>query len=409
MSQKVSFILGAGVSIPAKMPSVSDITDKVLSGTGIMRSTDENYYFGRPQYAHVGIADEYIPRVVTFLKRLSVEIQRYYISTPERVVNYEDLFYLAAQIHDSELREYDNPIVEAFVDKILPDITPLLVGQELEIRKQWQLHELAREATRYIHCIVWHSLTKEPGDLHYLRLVREACQEATISSLDLFTLNHDTVIEQYLDRCGVRYTDGFGQPIKAVRYWSPEMFEDPSYNVRLFKLHGSVNWFRFEPHAASWKNEPVGIALDGDFWHTEKPDGQSQLPVDGRPKLLAGTFNKMLEYTSGIYFDLYCQMYRALHDTELLIFCGYGFGDKGINTRLVEWAHASEKNVMVVIHPEPESLKARARGSISKNWDRWVQSNRLVLVEKTIEDTSWKDIRRQDAKCMIQSNFERKP
>ncbi len=392
MSQKVSFLLGSGVSIPAKMPSVSYITDKVLSGPGVMRHTNENYYFGPSLYAHVGFPDEYIYRVVTFLQRLSIEIKEYYTSSPERVVNYEDLFYVAAQIHDSEVGEYDNPIVQAFVDKILPDITPLLAAQECEIRKQWQLHELAQEATNYIRDIVWHLLTNEPGDLHYLRLVREACQQATILSLELFSLNHDTVIEQCLDGCGVRYTDGFGQPINAVRYWSPEMFEDPSYNVRLFKLHGSVNWFLFEPHATSWKNEPVGIALNGDIWHTNNPDGQLQLPVDGRPVLLAGTFNKMLQYTKGIYANLFYRMYRALFDTELLIVCGYGFGDKGINTRIVEWAYSSEQNVMVVIHAEPDSLKARARGSISKNWDKWLQSNRLVLIQKWIEDTCWTDI-----------------
>jgi hypothetical protein len=108
--------------------------------------------------------------------------------------------------------------------------------------------------------------------------------------------------------------------------------------------------------------------------------------------LLAGTFNKMLQYTAGIYADLGFQMYSALRETEVLILCGYGFADKGINTRLVEWLYSSQKNMMVVIHPYPHSLKMRARGAISKNWDNWLQSDRLVLVQKWIEETSWKDI-----------------
>lgn len=392
MSQNLSFLFGSGVSIPAKMPCVKQITERVLSGTGVRRHTAGNFEFGQPLYVHAGLPDEYVPRVVTFLRRLSVEIEQYYSSDHDRWVNYEDLYYVAAQIHDSEVGEYDNPIVQAFVDKIMPDIKQLLVGQENEIRKKWELHEIAGEATHYIHDIVWHFLSTEPADLDYLHCVQDACNDIKSASVNLFTLNHDTVIERYLNICGIKYTDGFGQPINDVRYWSPEVFEDSSHNVRLFKLHGSVNWFLFEPHATSWRNHPVGIAVNGDFWHTKNPDGQLQRPIDGRPMLLAGTFNKMLQYTSGIYADLYFQLHRALRETEILIVCGYSFGDKGINTRLVEWASSSKQNVLVVIHAEPESLKMRARGAIIKSWDNWVKSNRLVLVQKWIQDTSWKDI-----------------
>jgi hypothetical protein len=174
MSQKLSFLLGSGVSLPAGMPSVSQITEKVMSGTGVMRHTDANYYFDQPLYAYAGFPDEYIPRVVAFLRRLSVEVKQYYSSDHERVVNYEELFYAATQIHDSEVGEHDNPIVQAFVDKIMPDIKPLLVGQDNEIRREWKLHEIAEEASHYIRDIVWHLLTEEPAELDYLRCVRDA-------------------------------------------------------------------------------------------------------------------------------------------------------------------------------------------------------------------------------------------
>ncbi len=39
MPKRVSFLLGSGVSIPARMPSVNDITKRVLSGMGVMRHT----------------------------------------------------------------------------------------------------------------------------------------------------------------------------------------------------------------------------------------------------------------------------------------------------------------------------------------------------------------------------------
>jgi len=90
MSQKVSFLLGSGVSIPAKMPSVKEITERVLSGAGVRRHTAGNYDFGQPLYAHTGFPDEYVLRVVAFLKRPSVEIEQYYSSAHDRPASEPD-------------------------------------------------------------------------------------------------------------------------------------------------------------------------------------------------------------------------------------------------------------------------------------------------------------------------------
>jgi len=261
-----------------------------------MRHTDGNYYFGSPLYAHAGFPDEYIPRVVAFLKRLSVEIEQYYSFDRDRAITYEDLFYVAAQIHDSEMGEYDNPIAQAFIDKIMPDIKPLFVRHKNETRKQWKLHEIANEATHYIHDIVWHSLATEPANLDYLHCVKEVCQNIKLKSVDLFSLNHDIVIEQCFQAWDVKYTEGFGEPINGVRYWSPELFDVPSIKVRLFKLHGSVNWFLFRANAVSWRNEPVGIPLNGDFWHTK-----TQMASYKRLLMVAHAFSRYFQQNAAIY------------------------------------------------------------------------------------------------------------
>ena len=78
LSASFAFLFGSGVSIPSGMPSVSAITERVLSGTGVMRHSNGNFYFGEPLYAHVGLQDEYVPRVVSFLNRLKIEVESYY-------------------------------------------------------------------------------------------------------------------------------------------------------------------------------------------------------------------------------------------------------------------------------------------------------------------------------------------
>ncbi len=389
---RVTFLLGSGASIPAGMPSTRCITERVLSGEDVMRHTDGNYYFGAPLYSHFGIPDEYVPRVLTFLKRLKVEIDLYY-SRSERFTNYEDLYYVASQIRDSESGDYDNPAVQPLIDKILPDIQPLLVS------KQNGIEEIAREATNYIHDVVRCLLSKEPCSLDHLSCIRDACQDSILSNIDVFTLNHDTVLERCLSQNGVQFTDGFEEPINNVRYWNPDLYDGSPSKIRLFKLHGSIDWFRLRPDGGDWSSERIGRIPPGeDLGRTVNPQGIMQSPM-GRPMFLVGTFNKMLDYGSEIYADLHYQFYHSLRCTQRLIVCGYGFGDKGINTRIVEWIYsASDRNSasdrrIIVVHPTPEELKNASRGAISNKWDEWQSQNILIVFPKRIEQISWQDIR----------------
>ena len=90
------------------------------------------------------------------------------------------------------------------------------------------------------------------------------------------------------------------------------------------------------------------------YWAYKNRNGQPRQLIGfyARPMLLVGTYNKMRHYTSGIYADLYFELRRALRETERLIVCGYGFGDKGINRQLIEWADSADQKqrIMVVIH-----------------------------------------------------------
>jgi hypothetical protein len=392
-SIRLAFLLGSGISIPAGMQSTQEITKRVLSGEGIMRHTDGAYYFGPPLYAHVGIPDEYVPRVVKFLNRLKVETDLYYSYQIERFTNYEDLYYVAGQIHDSELRDYDNPAVQPFIDKILPDIRLLLKVRKNDYKLEWQLHELADEAMNYIVDIVWHMLNEKPSRIVHLDSLKDACLDPQVSYIDIFTLNHDTIIEQCLSQNGIRVTDGFGAPLNEVRYWNPKMFEDESSKVRLFKLHGSLDWFWFRTLEGNSYNVTLGIPLGQDIQHTKDPQGKMQILHDGRPLLLAGRFNKMLRYTSGIYAHLHWQFFHSMYYTLRLVVCGYGFGDRGINNQIVDWMYSLSDHTMTIVHPEPEKLK-RASG-ISKYWYEWTNQNRLNIIPKPIEKTTWCDIRSQ--------------
>jgi hypothetical protein len=155
-------------------------------------------------------------------------------------------------------------------------------------------------------------LSAKPSDLKYLNWMTNIAHDKDIDSLEYLTLNHDTVLEQALACNSVAFCDGFGEPVNGVRFWQPNRLQ-AAHRVRLSKLHGSVDWFRYR------SNKNVGIALERDAFQT-----------DPRPELLVGTFNKIVEYTTGVFADLHCHFHQCLRQTRLMVCCGYGFGDKGV-------------------------------------------------------------------------------
>lgn len=381
----IVFLLGAGTSIPAGFLKTAEITNLVLTGSGVRRDSEETYRLGG------GNADKYVRLVSAFLRRISAEIEAYYAALPNHETNYEELYYVARQVADSETREYNNPIVKPFADKIRADSERFIMMYEAP--HSLELSGLAEETCNYIHDIVWRTLSRAPTQLTHLQVFGEAISNEQVRGVKVFTLNHDTLLEKYFNQHGITFFDGFTPPINEVRYWDPENAQNQDSRVQLFKLHGSVDWFRLGPQSGGWENEAIGISLEGDVWHTISPEGESQLPLDGRPVLLVGTFNKILKYSSGIFAYLHNEFRVALKKASLLVICGYSFGDKGINSYICNWVYSLESPRIVIIHQRHDRLKAMARGAIANKWNDWREKGILRIVPKWIEEVSWQNIR----------------
>ena len=56
-------------------------------------------------------------------------------------------------------------------------------------------------------------------------------------SLNIFSVNYDTCIEQFCKRYELEYTDGF------ELYWNSKLFVEGKHGVSHYKLHGSIMWY----------------------------------------------------------------------------------------------------------------------------------------------------------------------
>lgn len=140
-SRTIAFLLGSGASIPAGYPRMDEITSLVLLGDGIRRHTDGTYYIDVSINDGMRVFDNYAHRVVLILNRLKIEIEKYYLYDFNTTINYEDLFYLCSQIHDNELREFENPIVGSFMDLLSDDIDKIRYYHIGEPHDHWETHQ----------------------------------------------------------------------------------------------------------------------------------------------------------------------------------------------------------------------------------------------------------------------------
>lgn len=101
----------------------------------------------------------------------------------------------------------------------------------------------------------------------------------------------------------------------------------------------------------------------------------------------------MLEYTAkDIFLQLFCIFRRHLHASSCLIVSGYSFGDKGINSVLINWLLSNENNSMLIIHPDLSLLRRDVGGAILNKWKILVEKKVLRFIEKHFEKTSWNDV-----------------
>jgi len=382
---RIAFLLGSGVNIPAGMPSTDSITKMVLSGKKIRRLSDGTYRVSISNAINNTQHRPIVQWILQILKLLMREIKSYYNNRAAHKVNYEELYYMVEQISDSISGEYENPAVIHFYDKLLPEIKTI-------IKENYDINIIFEETKNYIRDIVWNMLKKEPEVTKHLRFLLDAYNENTISKIYIFTTNHDTVLENYLESKNIKYIDGFGKKEEGIRYWNPELFNTITHKIFLIKLHGSINWFRLRIEGRKYRKDDICIPCC-DIEHRDYINGNERSLSDGRPLILIGTFNKMIHYTRPIYSHIYCLFHNSLRSIEKLIVCGYSFNDKGINNNIIEWVNSKNNNRIIVIHPEPKELKESVRGAIKKNWDDWKMKNKIYIIDKKIEDTHWEDIK----------------
>jgi hypothetical protein len=207
---RIGFLLGAGVSLPAGMPCTRKLTEAVLNVENYRPHSDERYYKVDLQESCDGSQDQ--RHLKSLLQKLECYCADYFVEqNKSRPVNYEDLFFAASQLEEHLLEEYENPAIEPFTRALLESLPGV---QERE-----QLRDWATRVCNYIRDVVTLELRAEPTSLEHLTCLVDAMHDRDFEGCDIFTLNHDLLIEKVLSNQGISSVDGFDNRDGDVAWW----------------------------------------------------------------------------------------------------------------------------------------------------------------------------------------------
>ena len=172
-----------------------------------------------------------------------------------------------------------------------------------------QLVSLDRKICDLINQVVNKELPHD--DTAYHQVARWADGIPRGYPVELFTTNYDMLLEQALEESQVPYFDGF--PGVRRPFFDPRALEEASLLppwTRLWKLHGSINWYQHE-------NELVFRGT------TDDPENR---------RVIHPSHLKYQESRRMPYLAMVDRLRTFLNDpAAALILCGYSFRDQHIN------------------------------------------------------------------------------
>lgn len=166
--------------------------------------------------------------------------------------------------------------------------------------------------------------------------------------LEIFTVNYDLLIETALEEIGALWFDGFVGSLRApfrvdlVESLGKDSRVPPSF-VRLWKLHGSLNW--------TWRESPGAIVRLG-------------IPITAGDTAAIYPADTKYEESRRVPFVVLMDRFRrALYQPEsLLLVSGYAFGDAHLDEMIFDAALRCPRSEFVAFcHGDiPETLSTKA-------------------------------------------------
>ena len=342
-SSEITFLFGSGISFPSGIPSVKHITNSLINGN--WRKTSFESYCPDDEHRNL-VAQKFAKHIVEETKKIRSEsiFSHYH----DLEVTYEDIFSVLEQIRQNG-GGLENLATSIFLERIYKTAEKKVWRGQKEAPNGGDFDTACIQTEKLIKWGVKSLIEKDGLAPKRENIVGfdlfdniEHCGE--ISKVNIFTLNHDLLIETYLQDS----VDTFFKPITDKISILDTSFSNNGKKFNLYKLHGSVDWV-----SAKSISESVFYTLKSNMFPMElylklRSLGYDNIDID--PLVLSGSMVKEYRYCFGPFYDLFPQFHLKLNSTKTLFISGYGWGDFGINRRLLHWLQYILGTKLILLH-----------------------------------------------------------
>lgn len=343
----ISFILGAGFSVYAKISDRNKINEKLknLKATDFIISTVSIAYFIPENYPNsnwLNISERNY--IEFFIKRYSE--------------NNDDFDY--EKFYDYCISLYTNHSNSSELQTIHEEY--LKINPHYKLDKLNSVSILIRTIDQLIDNILYSDNNLFDSGIidlysNFLSIIEKLIEEG--NQVNIFTLNHDILLENLLSTSiNLKFDDGFRffktpYYIKQnncqyrVKYYSGLYNE----SLKIFKIHGSIDNYLInysEPY--DFVKIPKKLNLL-ELYREKESDNkivEEHLWTLYTPSFLSGDITKVSNYTSYPYYiDMFSHLSSKLINSSVLVTIGYGLMDEELNNKIFT-SYPSNRKIIVI-------------------------------------------------------------
>ena len=221
---------------------------------------------------------------------------------------------------------------------LIGSLSSLKLGPAAQVITKWQApfdgspHDLAVLAADIREYIGARLRKVNPKDGEYLSGLLDF--QDSDEPPDVFTMNYDRLVESMAARFGARFTTGFGD------VWDPDLFAPKNdWDMRVFKLHGSVDWYRLPGRSLIFQGSKEHYAFPD-----EPPVEVLLYPAEGK------------EAYAEPYATLMSMFTQALSKAQFCVAVGYSFRDAHIRRTVLDRLVTNSSLQLLIVNPSAHEV-----------------------------------------------------
>jgi len=329
MKKKLLIIVGAGASIDFGLPSVKTIDS----------------LFEKWALEIVTLKDDKNKSLYTWVKEcMLVYAKQNPQNYTENIVNFENLLFtiqnLAVILNDKDWEFYNNRL-NPFIDlKFIPDIKRFGKDKKTDGGDFHFLHSYLIDNLLEYFRTICKTIDKDKK-LEIEKLNSFYTDLKTEFELGFINLNYDNVILSTLPDLETGFNEATGEFDRNRIYTS-------SWNF-CYHMHGSVHFDlkgnKIDMHKIYWNNDLSSTFAQNSSGRSSKSTSEGLNHLNSA--IIAGLdkSNQLLKEPFGTYF---MQLDRLIHESDSILFVGYGFSDTHLN-RIFPFIRNDKKKRKVVM------------------------------------------------------------